>query len=344
MLRVGFGKLIFYQKMNNYTANCSPRHKISEIFNKEEITHLTARSDLRGWSALLFTWGVIALVFVALAYWPNPLTWVVSFIILGGRQLSLAILMHDASHSTLFHSKWLNNVLGDYLCGSPIGININKYRKHHLIHHTKTGTEHDTDLSLSLSLPTTSLSLARKFVRDLCGLSGIKREIGLFMMHIGLIKWTVASDIVKLPQTGRTWRDYLREGTHNLWKTILFHLLLFTTLTISGHPWLYLAWIGSFLTTYSLFIRIRSMAEHACTAYNTNMFENTRSTRAGFLARATVAPLNVNYHIEHHVMPAVPYFRLPAMHAMLRERGLVGSPPGYLGVLKIVCTKPTQST
>ncbi len=83
------------------------------------------------------------------------------------------------------------------------------------------------------------------------------------------------------------------------------------------------------------------MAEHACTERSPDMLRNTRTTRAGPLARATVAPLRVNYHIEHHLMPAVPYFRLPTMHRMLRARGLVGTPPGYLDVLNIVSGRPT---
>ncbi|MES2126724.1 MAG: fatty acid desaturase, partial [Pseudomonadota bacterium] len=58
--------------------------------------------------------------------------------------------------------------------------------------------------------------------------------------------------------------------------------------------------------------------------------------RAGLLARATVAPLRVNFHIEHHVLPAVPYFRLKHMHALLRQRELVPPPPGYLDVLRLV--------
>ncbi len=322
----------------NQPSTSAPRRKLSDMFSKEEIARLTARSDLMGWSALLFTWGVIALVFVALARWPNPLTWLVAFIILGGRQLSLAILMHDASHGTLFRSKWLNDVLADYMCGSPLGIDLKRYRKHHLTHHVKTGTEFDTDRSLTEAFPTTPASLARKFARDLSGISGIKREIGLMMMHLGLVQWTVASEIVKLPQDGRNWRHYLRDGVRNVWKTVLFHALLIGVLSAAGHPWFYLAWVGAYLTTYSLFMRIRSMAEHACTEPGTDMLTNTRSTRAGLLARATVAPLNVNHHIEHHLMASVPYFRLPTMHKMLRKRGLVPSSPGYLGVLKIVCT------
>jgi fatty acid desaturase len=66
------------------------------------------------------------------------------------------------------------------------------------------------------------------------------------------------------------------------------------------------------------------------------MFANTRTTHAGFLARATVAPIRVNFHVEHHVLPSVPYFRLPRLHALLRERGAVARPLSYAEVLAVV--------
>ena len=315
------------------------RRKLSDIFSKEEIARLTARSDWMGWRALLFTWGVIGFCFVALARWPHPLTWLAALVILGGRQLSLAIMMHDAAHGTLFKTRWLNDVLADYACGSPVGVDIRRYRQHHLVHHSKTGTDADTDRSLAAPFPATRASLARKFLRDLSGISGLKREYGLLLMHFGVIRWTVASEVVKLPQQGRSWRNYLQDGARNMWKPLGLQLLMLGMLWAAGHPALYLAWIGAYLTTYSLFMRIRSMSEHACTEQSTDMLRNTRSTRAGLLARATVAPLRVNHHIEHHLMPAVPYFQLPAMHRMLRERGMVAPPPGYLDVLRIVCMR-----
>jgi len=316
------------------------RQKPSEFFTADEIAELTARSDAMGWLAMLFTWGVIAATLAALAYWPHPLMWVAALLILGGRQLSLAILMHDAAHGTLFKSRWCNNVLANYACGSAIGVDIERYRRHHLAHHAKTGSEDDPDLSLSAPFPTTRASLMRKCLRDLAGVSGLKREYGLVLMNLGLIRWTVASDIVRLPQEGRRWHDYLRDGASNLWRPLAFQAVLFAILLACGHGWLYLAWIGAYLTTYSLFMRLRSISEHACTAPGPDMLRNTRTTRAGLLARATVAPLNVNFHIEHHLMPAVPYFRLPRMHRLLLGRGMVAAPPGYLQVLLQASTAP----
>jgi len=312
-----------------------PRQKLSDIFSKDEIAALTKRSDVMGCYAVLFTWAVIALTFAALARWPHPWTWLVALLILGGRQLSLAILMHDASHGTLFKTRRLNDIVGD-ICGAAIGVELRRYRVHHQAHHARTGTYADTDRSLSAPFPTTRAGLARKFLRDLSGVSGVKREFGLLLMHLGLIRWTVASDVERLPQSERRWFDYPRALARNMWKTALFHATLVGVLAASGHAWLYLAWIAAYLSTYSLFMRIRSMAEHACTEESTDMLRNTRSTRAGLLARATVAPLRVNHHIEHHLMPAVPYFRLAGMHRTLCQRVWVAPSPGYLDVLRIV--------
>jgi fatty acid desaturase len=52
-------------------------------------------------------------------------------------------------------------------------------------------------------------------------------------------------------------------------------------------------------------------------------FLGTRTTRAGLLARVTVAPHHVNHHLEHHLLMTVPHYRLPALHALLRARGVL---------------------
>ena len=42
--------------------------------------------------------------------------------------------------------------------------------------------------------------------------------------------------------------------------------------------------------------------------------------------------MNVNFHLEHHLLVSVPWFRLPKLHRMLGERGALGDAvlePGY---------------
>jgi fatty acid desaturase len=95
------------------------------------------------------------------------------------------------------------------------------------------------------------------------------------------------------------------------------------------------------MTTFGLFVRWRSLAEHACMDRSADPLRNTRTTHAGWLARATVAPLHVNYHLEHHLLPTVPWYRLPALGRLLASRDVIPASsrqPGYIGVLRAVST------
>lgn len=318
------------------------RRKVSELFSREEIRELNERSDLMGWLAVTFTWAVILGTFVGLVWASRQPLWIAApsfllgLVVLGGRHLGLAILHHEAAHKSLFKTARLNDWVGDWLCARPIWNDVHKYRAHHFVHHRRTNQPDDTDLSLVEPFPTTRSSLLRKFARDLSGLTGLKYLLGRAMMDAGLLKWTVANDVVWLPREGRALWSYPARFFRHAGGMLLTNALLLGACWATGHAWLYGIWVLAYLTPFPLFLRIRSLAEHACTARSTDMFMNTRTTRAGFLARATVAPIRVNYHIEHHVLPSVPYFRLPRLHALLRERGAVPAPLSYWDVLRIV--------
>ena len=323
------------------------QRKVSAIFARDEIRLLTRRSDWRGALAVGSTWAVILATAAVLVWaraqpaWVAIPTFAAGLVVLGGRHLALAILHHEAAHRSLFETRWLNDWIGDWLCARPTWNHVEKYRAHHFVHHRRTRQPDDTDRSLVEPFPTTRSSLRRKLVRDLVGLTGLKYIVGRTLMDAGVLRWTVASDAVRLPQGGRRWWSDPLAFASNAGGMLVTNGLLLAAAWLAGHTWLYAVWVLSYVTPFPLFLRIRSLAEHACTETTTDMFFNTRTTRAGWLARATVAPLRVNYHIEHHVIPGVPYFRLPLMHRMLRERGAVGAPPGYLEVLRIVSSRPT---
>jgi fatty acid desaturase len=323
----------------------STQRKLTTIFTREELRTLNERSDRMGFSAVAFTWSVIVgtgAVLVWAASQPVLIAvpcFVLGFVVLAGRHLALAILHHEAAHKSLFKTRWMNEFIGDWLCARPIWNDVKKYRTHHFVHHRKTKQAEDPDRSLVDPFPTTRASLARKLVRDVLGITGLKYLLGRVLMDAGVLKWTVASDLVWLPRNGRRWWSYPLEFARNASGMLLMNGLLLAACWGSGHTWLYAVWVLSYVTPFPLFLRIRSLAEHACTEATTDMFLNTRTTRAGFIARATVAPIRVNYHIEHHVLPGVPYYRLPLMHRLLRERGAVREPPTYVDVLRIVSSK-----
>lgn len=322
------------------TTTPTLRRPIRTLLSTDEIAQLTARSDLRGAWAIASTWALIAAALTALALWPNPATFVAALIVIAGRQLALAVLEHEAAHGTLFRTRWMNDVLTDWLCARPIWQDVQKYRVHHMRHHAKTGTSADPDASLITPFPVTRRALARKLLRDLSGLTGLKVLFGRLLMDAGVIKWTVANDVERLPAQGRRWHDYVTQALRNMAPMLITNGLLFALLAASGHAWLYGVWVLAYLTPFPVFVRIRSMAEHACTEASTDPFRNTRTTRAGLLARLTVAPMQVNHHLEHHLLAAVPFYRLPRLHRLLRERGAAGEPPDYVEVLKTVSALP----
>src|SRR3546814_17068383 len=88
------------------------------------------------------------------AWSQNPALWLIAVIFVGGRQLGLAILMHDAAHGALHPNRKINNFLGQWLTGAAVGSDLNAYRTYHLQHHKFTTPPTDPDLSPSKPIPT----------------------------------------------------------------------------------------------------------------------------------------------------------------------------------------------
>lgn len=284
--------------------------------SSDEIRPLAERSDAMGLWLILHCWGTIALAVGLFALWPNSLTFLAAVMVIGSRQLGLAILMHDAAHNALFRTRALNEFVGEWLCGRPILAELNSYRHYHLTHHRFTQTDKDPDLVLSSKFPTTRASLRRKFLRDLTGRTGIKQLAGQIMMSVRLAG---DDDAVKAAAS-----DFAQAfKARDLWKSLPVFLGIIVAMGLAGDWWWGLAfWFLPFLTWFQLVLRIRNIAEHGATEQSENPLQNVRTTVAGPLARLLVAPYWVNYHLEHHMVMHVPCWRLPDMHRLLMAKGL----------------------
>jgi fatty acid desaturase len=288
-----------------------------EHFSTDEIRELRAIQDHRAWLTLVVNYGLIAASMALVAYAPNVLTVVLALCIIGTRQLGLAVVMHESAHYTLFKDRKLNDFVGTWLAGYPIYLSAEMYRPHHLEHHAKTWTEEDPDLSLAAGFPISKASMIRKVTRDLLGVTGLKQLIGTTYLVIKVVRGEKV-DSGTLPlrlERGPAIRMVIG--------TLMTNLILFGVLWALGHPMLYLLWFGAWMTTNKLVARIRSIAEHAVVPDPTDPIGQTRTVRAGWLARLLIAPNLVQYHLEHHLLMTVPHYSLPKFHEMLRERGLL---------------------
>lgn len=306
--------------------------------SREEIRELMTPSDLRGWLSVATTWGLIAFAFALLLWVPfRPLGWLLAVVLLGGRQLALAILMHECSHGSLFRTRALNEHVGKWLIAAPVWQRLGDYRTHHLQHHAFTSLEGDPDLGLVSPFPTSTWSLARKLLRDVTGIAFLRRTLGLLLMDAGVLTYSASTGqrrVEPRPSVGAM----LRGLAVNTGPVVLTNFAMWAALAALGHGWLYLAWVVANATAFSVFLRVRSIAEHAVTEAGDDPLRHTRTTHANLLARLTVAPHHVNYHLEHHLLPTVPHYRLKRLHGLLWERGAgsqATTAPGYFSVLRL---------
>ena len=288
-----------------------------EQFTTDEIRELRAIREHRAWLTLFVNYGLIAASMALVASLPNVFTVVLALFIIGARQLGLAVVMHESAHYTLFKNRKFNDFVGNWLAGYPIYLSANMYRAHHLEHHAKTWTDGDPDLSLATTFPVSKASMARKVIRDLLGITGLKKLIGTTYLVVKVIGGERV-DSGTLPM-----RMERRPAIRMVVGTVLTNLILLGVLWAFGHPLLYLLWFGAWMTTNNLVARIRSIAEHAVVPDSGDPMGQTRTVRAGWLERLLIAPNCVQYHLEHHLVMTVPHYNLPKFHAMMRERGLL---------------------
>ncbi len=295
----------------------------NDYLTKEEIKELTQKSNFKAAMELLDTWLWIGFAFAIVAIWPNVFTVILSLIILGGKQLACAIIMHDTSHHAQFTSKRANEILGNIFGAYPMFVNLRDYRPYHLKHHTRTGQDDDPDLGLTTGYPAGKASMTRKLFRDLFGLTGIKLFAGTLLINAGLLQFNGGGGgkIVWIPKAERQGFGHVLIFLKNMAGPILFHVSLLGILWSVGHPILYLLWIGAYLTTYQACLRIRSMAEHSVVPDRFDNQRNTRTTYANIIERMLFAPHHVNYHAEHHLLMSVPSYNLPKMHKLIKNRG-----------------------
>ena len=298
---------------------------------KDDLARLGRPSVLRSLGAVAWTWGWILGCFAFYCWRPGPLAFAAGWVIMSGRHLALAILMHEAAHRLIARDRRLNDWVGRWLLAYPILLDLEIYRSIHLQHHKATWTDADPDLHLAEPFPITRRSLWRKIVRDLTGQTGWDRYRLIARLSAGLSPKKKGLEgaglFTVLARFARRQRGFL-----------ITNAVILAGLVAARHPeaFLLLWWLPAF-TGYSLVLRLRSIAEHAAIGDPKDELRQTRTTLAPFWLRFFLAPHSVNYHLEHHLYMFVPHYRLARVHRLLEARGVLEHAEiatSYLAVLR----------
>ncbi len=319
---------------------------IVRLLSPEERRALLRRSNWRGLGESGFTSGVLAAAAALTVYWPNPLSIVVALLLIGSRQLGLAILMHEAAHRSLLRSAGWNDRVGAWLCAAPLLLDLFEYRNTHQQHHLYTGMRYDgqsgdPDLVLVRFYPLSRKGLRRWLWRDLTG---------RVMWRVNALPVTtrLGYRIVgpRGPVPGPQGQQPIARQIVDIWKhfhrSIIFYAVLAAGLLLAGWWLPLLLWFVAWYCVYPLFLRIRLIAEHGMVERSPNLLANTRTTLAAWWERLLFAPHHVHYHLEHHLMPAVPCYRLPQLHCLLKKKGALDQAEiasGYAQILRLASAR-----
>lgn len=228
----------------------------------------------------------------------HPVSWCVTFLLMGRTHAQFTSLMHEAAHRLLFANRKWNDLVGDWLLGFPVITSTPAYRRVHMTHHREEFGPEEPDIPLYANYPVTTASLRRKLVRDLTGRTGLKL----------------------LRNQMRGFRSPDVRVRRTLWKMVAVQVLIIAACAAAGHPWLYLfLWVAPYLTLWRVINRLRSIAEHGGLRADRDRRITTHSVVQHRLARFYLVPYNIGFHLAHHVDAGVPFRNLPRYHAMLRD-------------------------
>lgn len=284
-------------------------------------------SRWRGLFDVAWTW--LAIIGTALACGALGSVWMFALgaLVIAGLQNHLMVLWHHSIHRNLHPSHAVNDAIGRWCLIAAMGQPAGLMRRAHITHHAYLGQEQDPD----------------RWYYDL-DLHGRRRPVVLLAwLAANCLGGLVVPQLRKAltgrrdgeadPGTERAARDRYDRIAVVVTQAVLFGTFWLTT----GAWWGYFAlWALPAATLGSGLNCLRTSLEHADPA---DPPHRNYSFRSNPIERFFVAPFHMNHHWEHHLLMAVPYYRMPALRRYLLEKDLYGGGRivgSYLGRLREV--------
>lgn len=303
------------------------------MLTNQELREFSKVSGLHSTMQIAIDWIVMLGLYSLNLASPHPLTIILSIPFMARQQMALLVLMHDGSHSRLYHSPKMNDFMTQFFLGGPVFFSLKLYRKTHLKHHRIPLQPDDPDITLTGGYPVDGKSFKRKIMRDLLGISYFK-----FMSHFFKLKKVKEKSEHAQNESARDHRSesFFLSNTFIIGSGILVHGLLFGLALAFKHPLLYFVlWWIPLVTILQVYLRIRGITEHAGYQPGDNQLVISRTVLSP-IETFFFSPNSVNYHIEHHAYPSVPFYNLPKVHKLMSERGSLPKANVYQSYRQVV--------
>jgi fatty acid desaturase len=202
-------------------------------------------------------------------------------------------LMHEGMHGNFFRNRRWDRWYG-FVTGLPTLYPVSEYRINHLLHHKHTRSEEDPDEVLHISRNRTFQSLIFYAMYP----AGVL----FYLLHIPLTAYTRGP-----------LKERIRAAVERV-SIVLFVCVLsavaweFGFLDVLVHCWFIPLVVTGVLAS------IRICGEHQMTGGDHPLRQARTVTSNWFCSFCNV---HLNYHLEHHLFPGVPWYNLPKLHRVL---------------------------
>ena len=287
-------------------ASPVPKEKMRELLERRDGPALR---DTAIWFALLFATAIA-----------GYLTWgtgwaIIPFAIYGVLYASTSdSRWHECGHGTAFKTDWLNNVVYE-IASFMVLRESTIWRWSHTRHHSDTIII-GRDPEIAVPRPTELI----KVIWNFFNIGALRKYVKEVALHIR--GQFTPEELTFLPESERG-AVVVRARVYLVIYLGVIALAIYTRsilpLMFIGLPNLYGAWL----------MVIYGYTQHAGLAEN--VLDHRLNCRTVYMNRLNrYLYWNMNYHVEHHMFPLVPYHALPKLHALVKP----DMPKPYNGLLE----------
>jgi len=248
------------------------------------------------WLGLLAASGTVAF-FSWGTWWAIP-----AFLVYGVLYSASDHRHHELSHGTPFKTRWINEALY-HLCAFMTLHEGYYYRWSHTRHHTHTLLV-GRDPEIASPRPPSLLNQALDFFHLRSGLRAIARIVRHACGRLSEDgkHFVPDSERAKVIRSSRVYVGiFLLVGAVCLWSDSILPAMFIVLPRFYGGP----------LT------QLFNLTQHAGLAED--VYDHRLNTRTVIMNPVfSFLYANMNYHVEHHMFPMVPFYRLPQLHEMIK--------------------------
>jgi Na+-transporting NADH:ubiquinone oxidoreductase subunit F len=289
----------------NWYTSPVPRDEMRRLLERRDGP---AIRDTLLWFALIFLFGTLGF-----------LTWgsvwaILPFAIYGVLYASTSdSRWHESSHGTAFKTDWMNNVLYEIASFMVLRESV-VWRWSHTRHHSDTiivGRDPEIAVQRPANLPVV--------IANFFNLMAFRKYVQTLALHLtGRLTPEERSFVPDSAVRGITVRAYIYVLIYAAVIGLAVTSRSLLPLMFIGLPTFYGAWL----------MVVYGYTQHAGLAENVLDHRlNCRTVYMHWIQRYLY--WNMNYHVEHHMYPLVPYHALPRLHELMKA----DCPPAYGSIL-----------